>query len=230
MGSEAMIELAGVERTYAGASTRVQALRDVHLSVAQGEIVAVLGPSGSGKTTLLGIIGGLERPDRGSVHVADVDVAALDRRELMDYRLRSVGFVFQAVGLIPLMSALENTALPLQLMGRDERTAFGLAADALELVGLNARIRHRAHELSGGEQQRVALARALVKEPKVLLADEPTGQLDSETSAQIVDLLVSLRGRTTILVASHDEAVAARADRVLHLNDGVIKAGEPVLS
>src|SRR3989442_410390 len=182
-------------------------------------MAGLVGPSGSGKTTLLGIIGGLDRPDAGSVHVGGVAVAKLERNALADYPLRSVGFVFPAPGLVAVMSALENIALPLQLTGRGAAGADEVALDALELVGLERRARHRAYELSGGEQQRVALARALAKRPRVLLADEPTGQLDSETSAAIVELMVSIRGQTTILIATHDEAVAARADRVINIED-----------
>jgi len=196
------------------------ALRGADLEVAEGEMVAVRGPSGSGKTTLLGLIGGLDRPEVGSVRVGDVDVTRLVGEDLAQYRLRSVGFVFQAPGLVPLMSALENVALPLQLMGREGADAESVALEALELVGLETRAKHRAYELSGGEQQRVSLARALAKQPRVLLADEPTGQLDSETSAAIVDLIASLRGQITIVLATHDETVASRADRVISIEDG----------
>jgi len=219
-----MISLQGVERVFRVGDASVAALRGADLEVAEGEMAALIGPSGSGKTTLLGIIGGLDRPDAGSVRVGGVDVAKLEGNELAQYRLRSVGFVFQAPGLVPLMSALENIALPLQLMGHEPAEADEVALDALELVGLEKRARHRAYELSGGEQQRVALARALAKRPRVLLADEPTGQLDSETSAAIVELMVSIRGQTTILIATHDEAVAARADRVINIEDGRLGA------
>jgi len=215
-----LISLNGVVRRFKVGEASVWALRGADLEVPEGEMAAVMGPSGSGKTTLLGIIGGLDRPDNGSVRVGGVDVAKLSGEELADYRLRSVGFVFQAPGLVPLMSALENIALPLQLMGQEPKEADDVALDALELVGLEGRAKHRAYELSGGEQQRVALARALAKRPRVLLADEPTGQLDSETSAAIVDLIVSIRGQTTILLATHDEAVAVRADRVINIEDG----------
>ncbi len=215
-----MITLQGVERRFKVGDASVAALRGADLDVGEGEMAAVIGPSGSGKTTLLGIIGGLDRPDAGSVLVGGVEVTKLAGEELARYRLRSVGFVFQAPGLVPLMSAVENVALPLQLMGRDPTDAEEVALDALDLVGLRGRAKHRAYELSGGEQQRVALARALAKQPRVLLADEPTGQLDSETSAAIVDLMLSLRGHTTILLATHDEAVAARADRVISIEDG----------
>lgn len=215
-----MISLHGVERRFQVGDTSVAALRGADLEVKEGEMAAVVGPSGSGKTTLLGIIGALDRPDSGSVRVGDVDVTKLVGEDLAQYRLRSVGFVFQAPGLVPLMSALENVALPLQLLGRTPAEAEEIAHDALDLVGLGGRVKHRAYELSGGEQQRVALARALAKQPRVLLADEPTGQLDSETSVAIVDLMVSIRGHATILLATHDETVAARADRVIAIEDG----------
>lgn len=218
-----MISLRGVERRFRVGDTSVFALRGAELEVAEGEMTALVGPSGSGKTTLLGIIGGLDRPDSGSVRVGDVEVTKLVGEDLAQYRLRSVGFVFQAPGLVPLMSALENVMLPLQLMGHTPAEAEEIAHDALDLVGLSKRVKHRAYELSGGEQQRVALARALAKQPRVLLADEPTGQLDSETSAGIVELMVSIRGHATILLATHDETVAARADRVIAIEDGKLK-------
>lgn len=215
-----MISLRGVDRRFKVGDASVAALSGANLDVAEGEMVAVIGPSGSGKTTLLGIIGGLDRADAGSVNVGGVDVTRLEGEELALYRLRLVGFVFQAPGLVALMNAQENVALPLQLIGRDPADAADVALDALDMVGLADRAKHRAYELSGGEQQRVALARALAKRPRVLLADEPTGQLDSETSAAIVDLIVSIRGHTTILLATHDETVAARADRVVTIEDG----------
>ncbi len=219
-----MISLHGVERHFKVGDASVAALRGADLEVAEGEMAAVMGPSGSGKTTLLGIIGGLDRPDAGSVSVGGVDVPKLGGEELALYRLRWVGFVFQAPGLVPLMTALENVALPLQLMGRDPAATRDIALDALELVSLENRAHHRGYELSGGEQQRVALARALAKQPRLLLADEPTGQLDSETSAAIVDLIVSIRGQTTILLATHDETIAARADRIIKIEDGRLVA------
>ena len=218
-----MISLRGVDRRFQVGDSSVAALSGANLDVAEGEMAALIGPSGSGKTTLLGIIGGLDRPDAGAVSVDGLDVTKLAGDELALYRLRLVGFVFQAPGLVALMTAQENVALPLQLMGREPADADDVALDALELVGLEGRAKHRAYELSGGEQQRVALARALAKRPRVLLADEPTGQLDSETSAGIVELMVSIRGHTTILLATHDETIAARADRVIAIEDGKLK-------
>jgi len=220
MTPEPLVRLRGVVRRYSAGGTITAALQNVDLDVSEGELLAVIGPSGSGKTTLMGVIGGLDTADSGSVVVDQTDVTALRGEALAAYRLRTVGFVFQSPGLMPLMTALENIALPLQLMGKDPSEAEALARDALDLVGLEARGRHRAFELSGGEQQRVALARALAKSPRLLLADEPTGQLDSETSAAIVELIRSVRGRMTIIVATHDDAVAAMADRTVLIEDG----------
>jgi putative ABC transport system ATP-binding protein len=224
MTHEPLVRLRGVERRYPSGGAVTTALHGVDLDVPEGELLALIGPSGSGKTTLMGVIGGLDIPDGGSVEVAGVDVAALRGEALASYRLRTVGFVFQSPGLVALMTALENVSLPLLLMGKDPAEAATRAQAALGSVGLEARARHRAFELSGGEQQRVALARALVKGPRLLLADEPTGQLDSETSAAIVDLIRSFRGRTTIIVATHDDAVATMADRTLRIEDGTLIA------
>src|SRR4029077_7646626 len=180
-----MISLHGVERHFNVGDVSVAALRGADLEVAEGEMAAGMGPSGSGKTTLLGIIGGLDRPGAGSVSVGGVDVTKLAGEELALYRLRWVGFVFQAPGLIPLMSALENVALPLQLMGRDQAAARDIALDALELVALEKEPHPRGDGRRGGEQQRVALARAIAKQPRVLLADEPTRPPDPGTPAPL---------------------------------------------
>jgi putative ABC transport system ATP-binding protein len=224
MTHEPLVRLRDVERRYVAGGAVSTALHGVDLDVPEGELLALIGPSGSGKTTLMGVIGGLDIPDGGSVEVAGVDVAALRGEALASYRLRTVGFVFQSPGLVALMTALENVSLPLLLMGKDPAEAATQAQAALGSVGLEARARHRAFELSGGEQQRVALARALVKGPRLLLADEPTGQLDSETSAAIVGLIRSFRGRTTIIVATHDDAVTSMADRTLRIEDGSLIA------
>ena len=223
-----LVEARGLTRRFRAGGATLEALRDVDLDVAEGELLAVVGRSGSGKTTLLGVIGGLDRPDAGRVRVAGVNVAALSSEALTEYRLRMVGFVFQASGLVALMTAAENVALALQLQGDDAETAAAAARAALVAVGLEERAEHRAYELSGGEQQRVALARAIAKKPRLLLADEPTGQLDSETSASIMHLIRSLHDAgTTVVVATHDEALAALADRALRLEDGVL-LGETV--
>jgi putative ABC transport system ATP-binding protein len=217
---EPLVRLRGVERRYVVAGAVTTALHSIDLDVAEGELIALIGPSGSGKTTLMGVIGGLDVPDAGSVEVAGINVTALKGEALARYRLRTVGFVFSSPGLVALMTALENVALPLLLIGMDSIAAETRAHEALAQVGLETRARHRAFELSGGEQQRVALARALAKGPRLLLADEPTGQLDSETSAAIVELIRSFRGRATIVVATHDDAVAALADRAARIEDG----------
>ena len=214
----------GVGRTYADAGGAVAALTEVSFEMAAGQLIALVGRSGSGKTTLLGLVGGLERPDEGRITVCGRDLGRLDEQGLVDHRRRTVGFVFQAAGLVPLMTASENVALALELAGAPPREAALEAAVALERVGLAARSQHRAYELSGGEQQRVALARALVKRPPVLIADEPTGQLDSETAAGILALLREVaEGGTAVLVATHDDALAERADRVLLIDDGRVR-------
>ena len=231
MATEPLVRLRGVERHFAAGRDRVAALRGADLDVARGEMIALVGPSGSGKTTLMGIVGGLDRPDAGTVQVDGSDITRLRGEALATYRLRTVGFVFQSPGLVSMMTALENVALALRLMGTEPGPSTARALAWLAQVGLEGRSRHRSYELSGGEQQRVALARALVKEPRILLADEPTGQLDSETSAAIVELIRSMRGRTTIILATHDEVVAASADRSVRIEDGrLIEAGPGAVS
>jgi putative ABC transport system ATP-binding protein len=217
----ALVSLRQVGRRYGSGRSQVVALWEVDLEVGTGEMVAVVGPSGSGKTTLLSLIGGLDRPDSGEIVVGGQELARLDPSQLTAYRRERIGFVFQAAGLVPLMTALENVALVLELQGRDGAVAAAVALEALQDVGLEARARHRGHELSGGEQQRVALARALVKKPRLLLADEPTGQLDSETGAEIMRLIRSLTSAgTTVILATHDTAMAELSDRTFHLEDG----------
>jgi putative ABC transport system ATP-binding protein len=204
-------------RSAAGAVT---ILDGVTLDVAPGQFVAVIGPSGSGKSTLLGLVAGLDRPTAGSIRVDGVELAALDEDALARLRLAKIGYVFQAFHLIPTLTALENVAVPLELAGAGD--AAGQARAVLEEVGLKARVDHYPAELSGGEQQRVALARAVANRPRLLLADEPTGNLDSATGAQIVELLVNLHRRhgTTLILVTHDPALAAHAQRIVELRDG----------
>jgi len=215
---ESILRLEGVARTYAG-RVEVRALVDVDLTVRPGEFVAIRGPSGSGKSTLLHLMGCLDRPTEGRVFFRDRDVSSLPDRELARIRNREIGFVFQAFNLLLEESALENVTLPLVYSGaRDKRRR---AREALEKVGLADRVTHRPGELSGGEQQRVAMARALVKRPSLLLADEPTGNLDSESGDKILRALGALRDDgLTIVVITHDPEVAARAERVVGLRDG----------
>jgi putative ABC transport system ATP-binding protein len=198
----------------------VTILDGVTLDVPPGQFVAVIGPSGSGKSTLLGLVAGLDRPTAGSIRVDGVELAALDEDALARLRLTKIGYVFQAFHLIPTLTALENVAVPLELAGAGD--APGQARALLEEVGLKARVDHYPAELSGGEQQRVALARAVANRPRLLLADEPTGNLDSATGAQIVELLVNLHRRhgTTLILVTHDPALAAHAQRIVELRDG----------
>jgi putative ABC transport system ATP-binding protein len=202
----------------------VHAVRGVSFSVGEGELVAVRGRSGAGKTTLLNLIGGLDRPTSGRIWVGGVEVTAAGERELLALRRDTVGFVFQSFGLIPILSAAENVGVPMRLARRAPAERDERVAVLLELVGLGGHARQRPHELSGGQQQRVALARALANDPRLLIADEPTGQLDSETGRSIMDLIravVRARGMTA-LVATHDPVLIDVADRVLVLRDGEV--------
>ena len=220
----AVLEAIGVTKSYANGSIQVDAVRGIDLAVDAGEFLAIVGRSGSGKSTLLSLLGGIESPTTGRVIVDGMDLAALDddRRTLL--RRRQIGFVFQAFNLIPTLTAVENVSLPLELDGVAESTASERAMEALDSVDLGERRNHLPSMLSGGEQQRVAVARALVIKPVVVLADEPTGNLDSQAGQQVVRLLrdlVDKQGQTVIIV-THDMQVAARADRIVRLRDGVV--------
>ncbi|MBT5263325.1 MAG: ABC transporter ATP-binding protein [Rhodospirillaceae bacterium] len=219
------IGLDDVHLTLEGPAGQVNILRGVSLNVPQGEALGVVGPSGSGKTTMLMVTAGLERITSGTVKVAGQDYASLDEDGLALFRRDNIGIVFQSFHLIPTMSALENVAIPLEFAGRAD--AFDLAEAQLEAVGLGHRLGHYPGQLSGGEQQRVALARAFAVKPKLLLADEPTGNLDGATGHQIIDLLFELHdtSNTTLMLITHDMKLAARCDRVVRIGDGVI-AGE----
>ncbi|MEW2456562.1 ABC transporter ATP-binding protein [Streptomyces albus] len=224
-----MIELTDVHRTYGRGPGAVHALRGVSLTVARGELVAVRGRSGSGKTTLLGLVGGLDTPDAGRVALDGTDLAALGEREKLALRRDRIGFVFQSFALLPVLTAAENVGVPLRMRNvpvaeREERVAL-----LLSLVGLGEHARQRPGELSGGQQQRVAVARALANRPALLLADEPTGQLDAATGRDVMELLRAVvRGEgegtepVTALVTTHDETLLALADRVVELADGVL--------
>jgi putative ABC transport system ATP-binding protein len=217
-----VVTVEGVSRRFSAGGRTVNAVHGATLSIDDGELVVLLGRSGSGKTTLLSMIGGLDRPDEGTVMVDGADVGSLRGSDLDRFRQKTVGWVFQTSGLLPLLTAAENVGLALRIQGRNEDESSRAALSALEEVGLAERADHRTYELSGGEQQRVALARALVKEPRVLLADEPTGQLDTETAGSVMGLIreASTAGITSI-VATHDTALAGQADRVLVMEDGV---------
>ncbi len=220
------IALAGVNLSLGQGAGRIHILKDIALDIGRGEAFGLVGPSGSGKSTLLMVMAGLERPDTGSVTVAGEDLTRLDEDALARFRGRNVGIVFQSFHLIPTMTALENVAVPLELAGRadaQERAHAELAG-----VGLAERLNHYPAELSGGEQQRVAIARALVADPTILVADEPTGNLDEDTGAQIIDLLFAAQTRraTTLVLVTHDAALAARCARVARLRSGRIDGVE----
>jgi len=215
-----MVQVVDLVMRLRSAAGAVTILDGVTLHVPPGQFLAITGPSGSGKSTLLGLVAGLDRATAGSIRVDGVDLSSLDEDALARLRLAKIGYVFQAFHLIPTLTALENVAIPLELAGAAD--APGQARALLEEVGLKARVDHYPAELSGGEQQRVALARAVANRPRLLLADEPTGNLDSATGAQIVDLLVGLHRRhgTTLILVTHDPALAAHAQRIVELRDG----------
>ena len=220
--SATVVTASEVARRYGEGDTAVDALRGVSLEVARGELVAVMGPSGSGKSTLMHILAGLDRPTGGEVSIDGTAITALGDNELTKLRRRHIGFIFQFFNLLPMLTAAENIVLPLELAGGKQDKAW--IDEIVAKVGLADRRKHRPSELSGGQQQRVAIARALVSRPTVVFADEPTGNLDSHTSAEILELLresVEAYGQTTVAV-THDANVAAIADRVLFLADGLI--------
>jgi putative ABC transport system ATP-binding protein len=224
-----LIQASGLVFTAQALSGAVQVLRGVDLSVAAGEAVGIVGPSGSGKTSLLMLLAGLERPTEGRLAVAGHDLAGLDEDALARFRRDEIGIVFQAFHLVPTMTAVENVAIPLEFAGR--RDAFDRAAESLKEVGLGHRLDHYPGQLSGGEQQRVALARAVVAEPRLILADEPTGNLDRATGSVVMDLLFGLRARlgTTLLLITHDPALAERCGRQVRIEDGRIVSDTPNL-
>jgi predicted ABC-type transport system involved in lysophospholipase L1 biosynthesis ATPase subunit len=218
-----------VTRTFGAGGAAVAALRGVSLTIRRGERVALLGRSGSGKSTVLNLLGGLDRPTSGTVEVAGRDLAALTPRQLAWHRLRAVGIIFQSFNLIPTRTALENVELPMVFAGLAARARRERARRALEAVGLGGRLGHRPAQLSGGEGQRVAIARALVNEPSLVLADEPTGNLDSDTAAAILELLLGHVARlgATLVLVTHDQDLARRAaGRVVWLRDGMVDGDE----
>ena len=219
----------GLGRRYGSGQTAVEALAGVDVEVRAGRLTVVRGPSGSGKTTLLNLLGGLDRPTSGRVLLGDDVLSELSEAELAAARRDRIGYVFQNFGLIPVLSAAENVEVPLRLRRMERRQRDERVAEVLELVGLTRHAGQRPGELSGGQQQRVGMARALVARPEVLIADEPTGQLDSETAERIMDLILEvtrIRGTATV-VATHDPLLISRADEVLELRDGRVVAGHP---
>lgn len=225
-GNRPIVETRELSRDYEMPGGAVHALRDVTLRIERGQLIALRGRSGSGKTTFLSLVGALDRPTRGSVHVDGLAVSEVPESELIGFRRRHIGFVFQAFGLMPILSAAENVEVPLRLVRTEPRERDRRVLELLGLVGLGDRTRHRPHELSGGEQQRVAVARALANRPSLLLADEPTGQLDSQTGRAVMVLLqhVIKSEGVTAIVATHDPALIDLADRVIELGDGQVVA------
>jgi len=225
LAQEPIVRLRGVSKSYRRGEELVPVLENINLEIPSGAFEAFMGPSGSGKSTLLNLVSGLDRPTEGAVEVAGHDLAGLSDSELADWRAAHVGFIFQLYNLIPVLTAAENVELPLLLspLGREERRRHAEAA--LDIVGLGHRLRHRPPHLSGGEQQRVAIARALVTDPDLVIADEPTGDLDRRSAAQVLDLLQDLhrRLRKTIVMVTHDPHAAERADLVRQLEKGALR-------
>lgn len=227
----AIIEMRGVTKRYQRGGQTLTVLDRLDLDVPQGDFVALMGPSGSGKSTILNLVGGLDTADEGTISVADSMVTSLSRGELADWRSRHIGFVFQAFNLVPVLTALENVLLPLQLQPLSRAERRKQAEFALQIVGLADRMHHRPKQLSGGQEQRVAIARAIATDPDIILADEPTGDLDRESANAIMDLLrrLNVELKKTLLVVTHDDVAARSANRTLHMDKGVLlnRSGQP---
>jgi putative ABC transport system ATP-binding protein len=224
MSREVLIRVRGLSKHYRLGKLVVQALREVNLDVFRGEYLSIMGPSGSGKSTLFNMIGALDRPTAGAIEVAGLDLASLPPRRLAYFRGRHIGYVFQSFNLIPAYNALDNVALPLIFAGKSREEAQAGAKETLERVGLGHRLTHRPGELSGGQQQRVAIARALANRPTIILADEPTANLDLQTGEEIIKLLFELcreRG-VTVISATHDHKMLAASDRICWIRDGEV--------
>jgi putative ABC transport system ATP-binding protein len=224
MEAHNIIRVVGVTKTFALGRHQVEVLKGVDLAVEAGEYLSIMGPSGSGKSTLFNIVGGLDKPTSGSVFIDEVDISQLDAYELAWLRNRKIGYIFQTFNLIPVMTALENVTLPMIFGGMGDDQAVGKGRHLLDLVGLGERFQHKPSELSGGQQQRVAIARALANDPAIILADEPTGNLDSNTGGEIIALLqrLSRERQVTIISATHDFKMLSVSDRVVWILDGRI--------
>lgn len=223
--SETVVKIKDVIRTYKMGDNEVQALKGVSFEIQQGEFLAIMGPSGSGKSTCMNMIGCLDRPTSGTVEINGKLTSEMSEKELAVLRNKTIGFVFQQYHLIPGMTVLENVMLPLKYQKMDVGTRKELAIKSLEAVGLGDRIHHRPHELSGGQKQRVAIARAMVTSPKILLADEPTGALDSKTGKQVMELFrqINREKGTTIIIVTHDPGIGASMNRCIRILDGLIQ-------
>ena len=218
-----MIQVNNVYKNYNTKKTKIEVLKNVNLKIKEGEFISILGPSGSGKSTLLNLIGGLDLPNNGTVLVDDLEITRLGDKELANFRNKTVGFVFQFFNLLPRVSALENCILPLIYSSTPVTDKKARAQNVLKLVGLEKRFNHKPSELSGGEQQRVAIARAIVTDPKIILADEPTGNLDSKTGEEIMEIFLDLnkKGKTIIMV-THEETLAKKTHKIVKIKDGQI--------
>jgi len=222
--SEVVVDIAGLSKSYRRGGERVQVLNDINLRLVRGDFVALMGPSGSGKSTLLNLIAGIDRPDSGRLAVDGIDITSMSERELARWRADHVGFIFQFYNLMPVLTAFENVELPLLLTALSKSERHAHVTLVLELVGLSDRARHYPSQLSGGQQQRVAIARALVSDPTLIVADEPTGDLDRASARDILDVLESLNAKLgkTIIMVTHDHLAAARAHVIRHLDKGVL--------
>jgi len=223
-----VIKTEGLSKTYTNTAVPVHALRDVNLEFKEGEFTAIVGPSGSGKTTFLNVIGGLDKPTEGKVVIDDIDIATMKESQLFDFRLRHIGFVFQAYNLIPVLTAVENVSFIMLLQKRPKKEMEKRAKEMLEQVGLSDKLNTRPAQLSGGQQQRVAVARALASEPRFILADEPTANLDTKAAMNLLDIMARLNNdkSVTFIFSTHDQRVTQRARRVICMVDGKIVGDE----
>jgi putative ABC transport system ATP-binding protein len=220
-----LISIQNLNKTYIMGAEKVEALKDVSLSIEKNEYVALMGPSGSGKSTLMNLLGCLDSPTQGSYSLNDIEVSTMDDSELAEVRNKQIGFVFQTFNLLPRLSALENVALPLVYAGYAKEERLEKARKVLESVGLGDRVMHKPNELSGGQRQRVAVARALVNDPAIILADEPTGNLDTKTSYEIMALFEQIhQAGNTVIIVTHEQDIARHAHRIVRMRDGLIES------
>lgn len=220
-----LIRLHGVGKVYRSREVEYIAIKEVSLDIMQGEFVTILGPSGSGKTTLLDLIGTLDTPTKGKIYIESIDISKFDDKKLSELRNEKIGFIFQSYNLIPYLSVIENVMLPLTVSSKNDESSVDYAMELLKEVGLAGKVEKKPSELSGGEQQRVAIVRALINKPQILLADEPTGNLDTKTSDEVLNMLVKVskeRG-TTIVMVTHDPELTVHADRCIYMRDGIIE-------
>ena len=219
-----LLELVNLSKSYVSESEEINPLRNINLKIYKGQFIAVVGRSGSGKTTLLNVMAGLDKPTSGDILIQGSNMTAMDENALTEIRRTTIGFIFQSFGLLPLLSAFENVELPLRISGVDYNERFNRTKEALDIVGLNPRSNHRPYELSGGEQQRVSIARAIVTKPAIILADEPTGELDSTNAKSIFGLFkdMVLEQGMTIIAATHDSSLLSMADEVKEIRDGAL--------